>query len=278
MGTLWNVDNTGNLTVGSIAGRSQTTIKQNVLPLTRTNASTITAALNNDYIINNGSGWVLNIPSGAQTGDRIRVTTEFVAGTIQLPSFNYVNACNKSSTLGGTLSCSDETGTIDLECSFNTGQVQWDVLNVTGNWLVSGSPSNFYINGSWGGFPVLSVTGELDVGGELKANLNAASNSINTGSLIAAGGIGANGNINGTGLGLFLQTNGSIGTSTMSSGSALVPNTSISATSFPVAISMSAGVVGALRIVSKTVGVGFTIQSSVPTDSGQVFWFIMNQV
>jgi len=272
MGTLWNVDNTGNLDTGTIYTRDGTAIRQNVLPLIKTTSNSITGALNTEYDIFSNTNWTFTMPSGAAQGDVIKITSNFVGGTIQIPALQLVSGANSATTLGGTMTTTDNPASIELHASINVGATEWTAVNVTGNWLCSGSPNNFYINGVYGTLP------ELKVSGVITSTNTTPSTTINNGAIITDGGIGVDGNLNARGIGLNTQANGAIGTVTMTAGSALVLNTAIDANSYPVAISIDNGVVGSLRISSITVGAGFTIDSSLGSDAGQVFWFVLRQV
>jgi hypothetical protein len=279
MGTLWNVDNTGNLTVGSIGTRSITQIQQNVLPVVFTNSSSITATLNTQYIIQSGSGWTLNLPTTSTIGDRIIVTTTFAGGTIQLASLNYVVVGNRSTTLGGTLSCSDEGATICLVHDQNFGgQREWIVDYVIGSWIGSGSPTNFGINGQFNFLRDNANNALLNYqsrqligpnGSQVQVDFSAAN-------VIDQSIHGANSTKIGF-LSLFNGSNGCCGVGTLTGGTVSIPVTGASASSIVFLTNQFAGgSSNAGQLFGVTTTNLLTVTSSVGADSGPFYYVVIN--
>lgn len=101
--------------------------------------------------------------------------------------------------------------------------------------------------------------------------------------ILAAGGVNiVNGLLNittaGNGLAIAHGTNCKLGTSTLTSGSVIVANTSVTTNSLVfVSNNSPSGTIGALS-VTKTAGTGFTIASQSALDNSTIGWMIVEQI
>jgi hypothetical protein len=151
------------------------------------------------------------------------------------------------------------------------------------------------VNGALGYTPY-SSTGGI-VSGAVTIGSTAASTSTTTGALIVAGGAGVAGAINsasvttslltvtgnidistiGAGLKVAEGSNAKQGVATLSSGTVLVSNTSVTATSRIQLTAQDNNSTGALRVSARTPFTSFTITSSNGSDSGVVAYEIFEQ-
>lgn len=123
--------------------------------------------------------------------------------------------------------------------------------------------------------------------GQLALPGNIASTTTGTGTLIVTGGVGITGavfvgsNIDistaGSGLRVAEGSNAKQGVATLSSGTVVVSNTSVTATSRIFLTAQDNNSTGALRISARTAGTSFTITSSNGSDSGVVAYEIFEQ-
>ncbi len=143
---------------------------------------------------------------------------------------------------------------------------------------------NVNINGN---LVILGTTDATLVAGELSAFTNAIvtgttnSTGPSTGSLIVAGGIGVNrnvtvgGTVKSTGLYLNEDENSKMGQATLSGGTVIVENTSITANSrIFLTVQSVSGTPGLLSLV-KVVDTGFIINSTQASDASTVAYLII---
>jgi hypothetical protein len=261
MGTKWNVDNSGNLTLfTSIATRSFNNFQQIVVNIDQIhNPGTISVVMNTEYIFTGFAPLVINLPA-ATPGQRIRIISDIDAGyTINCPGYGYIIMLNTITGLGGSITTTEPNAFIELVCTIFEGQTEFVATAFSGNWTNSDGQFINPLKSEIQSLNILSTTNSTGLG---------------SGSLISSGGMSANGNISSQGLKVSEATNGKQGVASLVAGTASILNNSITANSRIFLTSNDNGVTGSLRTSSITPGTGFVITSNTGSDAGTVAYEI----
>jgi hypothetical protein len=199
-----------------------------------------------------------------QTTGEVEVVTQLGIGTIPVAPLHVTSV-----TTGGARTVAK------VENTNSVGSAAGSVIELKGattDWLVGtdaglNGNNNFFIEDALAGYPPRVL---IDANGQVAIGTDSPAYKLDVRGDIAV-------NTVGSGLKIKEGTNGKMGVATLSSGTATVITTAVTATSrILLTIQAPGGTVGSVYVFSRTAGVSFVVHSTSGSDSSVVMWLIID--